>query len=160
MHRKLLLALSLAVAACAMVATVASAGGNGSAIPQRDTSGDTPGFTENGSVTPLADAKTIEHWGGSFTDPTNHVTYPFTMVGKAPSTNGSSTTPTDIVPIRVVFDANGGFALDGTGKVPNVLASPIFQSNDYSSVTESSGGPGLLSPGNVGQLEDITMRSQ
>jgi hypothetical protein len=171
MHRKLLLALSLAVAAFAMVATVASAGGNGSAIPQRDTSGDTPGFTENGSVTPLADAKTIEHWGGSYTDPTNGQTYSFTMVGKAPSTNGSSTTPTDIIPVKVVFDANNGYSLDGTGKVAAVTASPIFQSNDYSTVPgytvdngdgydRNSGTPGVLSPGNVGQLEDVTMRSQ
>lgn len=171
MHRKLLLALSLAVASFAMVASVASAGGNGSAIPQRDTSGDTPGFTENGSATPLADANTIDHWGGSFTDPTNGQTYPFTMVGKAPSTNGSSTTPTDIIPVKVVFAANNGYSLDGTGKVAAVEASPIFQSNDYSTVPgytvdngdgydRNSGTPGVLSPGNVGQLEDVTMRSQ
>jgi hypothetical protein len=179
MHRKLLLAFALAVAAFAMVATVASAGSNGSAIPLRDTSGDTPGFTEDGSVTPLADAKTIEHWGGSFTDPTNGQTYQFTMVGKAPSTNGSSTTPTDIIPVRIVFDANGGYALDGTSKVAAVEASPLFQSNDYSTVpgyaTITSGAdtatpdddylgrsatPGVLSPGNAGQLEDATMRSQ
>src|SRR3954470_19437400 len=102
MHRKLLLALAFAVAVAVTVVAVASAGGSGSAIPVRDTTGDTPAFTEDGSVTPLADANTIEHWGGSFTDPTNSQSYSFTMVGKAPSTNGSSTTPTDIIPVKVV----------------------------------------------------------
>src|SRR5581483_11642161 len=171
MHRRLLLALALAVTAAVTVVAVAAAGGSGSAIPQRSTSGDTPGFTEDGSVTPLADAKTVEHWGGSFTDPTNGVTYPFTMVGKAPSTNGSSTTPTDIIPVKVVFNANGGYALDGTSKVAAVEASPLFQSNDYSTVPgyavdngdgydANSGTPGVLSPGNVGQLEDVVMRAQ
>jgi len=162
MNRKLLLAFAVFTTIAATIVATALAGGGGSAttLPTRDTAGDTAGFTEQGGVTPLADANTVEHWSGSFTDPTNGVTYPFTMVGKAPSTNGSSTTPTDIIPIRVVFDANGGYALDGTGKVPNVVASPIFQSNDYSAVSASSGGPGALSPGNVGQLEDITMRSQ
>ena len=171
MQRKLLLAFALAVSAFAIAATVASAGGNGSAIPQRDTSGDTPGFTENGSVTPLADANTVEHWGGSFTDPTNGQSYSFTMVGKAPSTNASSTTPTDIIPVKVVFDANNGYSLDGTGKVAAVEASPIFQNNNYSKVAgytvdngdgydRASGKSGSLSQGNSGQLEDATMRSQ
>ncbi len=171
MHRKLWLALALAVLGAVTMVTVAAAGGNGSAIPPRDTTGDTPQFTENGSVTPLADAKTVEHWGGSYTDPTNGQTYSFTMVGKAPSTNGSSTTPTDIIPVKIVFDANGGYALDGTSKVAAVEASPLFQTNDYSTVPgytvdngdgydRNSGTPGVLSPGNVGQLEDATMRSQ
>jgi len=171
MHRKLLLALALSVMAFATVVAVAAAGSNRSALPQRDTSGDTPGFTEDGSVTPLADAKTVEHWGGSFTDPTNGQTYQFTMVGKAPSTNGSSTTPTDIIPVRIVFDANNGYALDGTSKAAAVAASPLFTSHDYSTVPgytvdngdgydRNSGTSGKLSKGNSGQLEDATMRSQ
>jgi hypothetical protein len=171
MSRKLTLALVLVTAVAAAIAATAFAGNNGSALPQRDTSGDTPGFTESGGVTPLADANTVDHWAGSFTDPTNGVTYPFTMVGKAPSTNSSSTTPTDIIPVKVVFNANGGYSLDGTGKVAAVEASPLFQSNDYSTVAGytvtddqgddlASGTPGVLSPGNVGQLEDATMRSQ
>jgi hypothetical protein len=160
MNRRLLLALALIATLAAAIAASAFAGGNGSAVPQRDTSGDTPGFTEQGGVTPLADAHTVDHWAGSFTDPTNGQTYGFTMVGHAPSTNSSSTTPTDIIPVKVVFDANGGYALDGTSKVAAVEGSPIFQSNDYSRVSNSSGGAGVLSRGNVGQLEDATMRSQ
>src|SRR3954453_22631399 len=155
MHRKLLLALALAALGAVMVVAVAAAGGNGSAVPVRDTTGDTPAFTENGSVTPLAGANNIQHWGGAFTDPTNSQSYSFTMVGKAPSTNGSSTTPTDIIPVKVVFDANNGYSLDGTSKVAAFQASPLFQSNDYSTVANWSGGAGTLSPGNVGQLEDV-----
>src|SRR5689334_1597738 len=127
MNRKLTLALGMLAAFCTVVAATAVAGSVKPAIPTRDTTGDTPGFTEQGGVTPLADAKTVEHWAGSFTDPTNGQTYPFTMVGKKPSANASSTTPTDIIPVRVVFDANGGYALDGTSKVDAVKASPIFQ---------------------------------
>ncbi|HEY6960921.1 MAG TPA: hypothetical protein VI408_03440 [Gaiellaceae bacterium] len=160
MSRKFVAALVTLAALASVVVASAFAGSSGSALPQRDTSGDTPAFTEQGGVTPLADANTIDHWTGSYVDGANKQTYTFTMVGKKPSTNGSSTTPTDIIPVKIVFDANGGYSLDGTSKVAAVEASPIFQSNDYSSVTNSSGGPGVLSPGNVGQLEDATMRSQ
>jgi hypothetical protein len=163
MNRRLLLALAVFAAIGAAIVATAFARGNapGTTLPIRSTAGDTFGFTEEGGLTPLADAKTVEHWSGSFIDPTNHVTYPFTMAGKAPSTNASSTTPTDVIPIRVEFAANGGFALDGTDRVAAVQASPIFSdTTDYSYVPDSSGGPGALSPGNVGQLEDVTMRSQ
>src|SRR4051812_12394442 len=117
MNRKLALALALFAAIAATIAATAFAGGTGSALPLRDTTGDTPGFEEQGGVTPLADANTVDHWSGSFTDPSNGQSYSFTMVGKKPSTNGSSTTPTDIIPVKIVFDANGGYALDGTSKV-------------------------------------------
>jgi hypothetical protein len=162
MNCKLLLALAAFIGVAATIAATAVAGGGGSAatIPVRSTTGDTLEFTAEGGATPLADANTVDHWSGSFTDPTNHVTYPFTMAGHAPSANASSTTPTDIYPVRVEFAAQGGFALDGTNRVAAVEASPMFNDNDYSYVPGSSGGPGVLSSGNVGQLEDVTMRSQ
>jgi hypothetical protein len=170
MNRRFALLLALLAVAAAVVVATAVAGSPKQAIPVRDTTGDTPGFQEQGGVTPLASAKTVEHWAGSFTDPTNGTTYPFTMVGKKPSLNQTSTTATDIVPVRVVFDANGGFALDGTSKVAAVKASPLFQSNNYTNVLGytkldadgnevPSGTPGALTP-QTGQLEDITMRSQ
>jgi hypothetical protein len=161
-NRRLLLALAAFVGVAATIAATAVAGGGGPAatLPVRSTTGDTLGFAAEGGATPLADARTVDHWSSSFTDPTNGVTYPFTMAGHAPSTNSSSTTPTDLYPVRVEFAAQGGFALDGTNRVAAVQASPIFQDNDYSYVNGSSGGPGVLSPGNVGQLEDVTMRSQ
>jgi hypothetical protein len=162
MNRRLLLALAGFIGIAATIATTAVAGSGGSAstIPVRSTTGDTMSFTAEGGATLLADAKTVDHWSGSFTDPTNHVTYPFTMAGHAPSTNSSSTTPTDVYPVRVEFAAQAGFALDGTNRVAAVTASPIFRNTDYSYVSGSSGGPGVLSPGNVGQLQDVTMRSQ
>jgi hypothetical protein len=162
MNRRLWLALAGFTAVSAAIAATAVAGGGGLAatLPVRSTTGDTLGFTGVGGATPLADAKTVDHWSGSFTDPTNHVTYPFTMVGHEPSANSTSTTPTDIYPVRVEFAAQGGFALDATSRIAAVTASPMFKDNDYSSVPGSSGGPGVLSPGNVGQLQDVTMRSQ
>ncbi|HET7449412.1 MAG TPA: hypothetical protein VFJ78_02340 [Gaiellaceae bacterium] len=170
MNRKPLLALTLLLALAAIVVATAAAGSTKPAIPVRDTTGDTPGFTEQGGVTPLQDAKTVEHWSGSYVDPSNGHTYSFTMVGKKPSLNQSSTTPTDIIPVRVVFDANGGFALDGTSKVAAVEASPLFANNDYTTVaghTSLDGNghqitdwtPAQLTP-QSGQLEDVTMRSQ
>ena len=51
-----------------------------------------------------APAKTIPYWSSSFTDPTNGVTYPYTMVGTNPfTTNASTTVPTVIIPFRFVF---------------------------------------------------------
>ena len=134
MNRKPLLALTLLLALAAIVAATAAASSTKPAIPVRDTTGDTPGFTEQGGVTPLQDAKTVEHWSGSYVDGSNGHTYSFTMVGKKPSLNQSSTTPTDIIPVRIVFDANGGFALDGTSKVDAVKGSPLFANNDYTTV--------------------------
>jgi hypothetical protein len=134
MNRRLLLALAVFIGVAATIAATAVAGGGGSSstIPVRSTTGDTLGFTAEGGATPLADARTVDHWSGSFTDPTNHVTYPFTMAGHAPSTNSSSNTPTDLYPVRVEFAAQGGFALDGTNRVAAVKASPVFQTTDYS----------------------------
>jgi hypothetical protein len=163
MNRRLLLALAAFATVGAVIVATAFARGDapGSTLPVRSTAGDTFGFTEQGGLTPLADAKTVEHWSGSFTDPTNHVTYPFTMVGKAPSTNGSSTTPVDIIPLRFEFAATPGYTPNGADRVPAVEHSPVFDdTTDYSYVSGSSGGPGALSDGNVGQLEDATMRSQ
>ena len=162
MNRKLMLAVTVFVTVAAVIVATAAAGSGGSAstLPVRDTAGDSPQYTTNGSVTPLAGANTIAHWAGSFTDPTNSQTYSYTMVGADPASNSAATIPTDIIPVKVVFDANAGYSLDGTNRVAAVEASPLFQSNDYSTVPASSGGPGVLSPGNVGQLEDATMRSQ
>src|SRR3954453_13683466 len=151
MNRKSVLAFVLVAALAAAVTVSAFAGGNGSALPQRATSGGTPRFPHQGGVTPLATAHTIDHWSGNFTDPTNGQSYGFTMAGHAPSTNSSSTTPTDIIPVKVVFNANGGYSLDAPPKVAAVEASPILQPNDYSTVSNSSGGAGTLSPGNIGQ---------
>jgi len=57
---------------------------------------------------------------------------PFNIVGTDPA-NGAATTsiPTVIVPIKVVYTAAGGLSLDGTNVVPAVQNSPIFLTADY-----------------------------
>ena len=144
----------------ALVGAAPAAFASGSAtLPVMDPAG--AEFTEAAGATPLATDKTIPHWNGSFTDPTNGTTYGYNMVGTDPSTNSASTVPTDIIPVNIVFSANNGYALNGTDVVNRTVASPIFQTSDYTSTTKSTGGAGELSPGNVGvQYEDAIMRSQ
>ena len=130
------------------------------ALPVRDAGN--PTFTTMGGATPLATDRTVPHWHGEFTDPTNGVTYGYNMVGTDPRTSNATTTvPTDIIPLNLQFSANGGYGLDGTDVVQRTIASPIFQAGDYTSTARSSGGAGPLSAGNVGvQYEDAVLRSQ
>ena len=165
MHRLAKLsAITAAVAtSVALVGAAPAAFASGSAgtatLPVMDPAG--AQFTEAAGATPLATDKTIPHWNGSFTDPTNGTTYGYNMVGVDPSTNSASTVPTDIIPVNVVFSANNDYALNGTDVVDRTVASPIFQASDYTTTAKSTGGPGQLSPGNVGvQYEDAIMRSQ
>jgi hypothetical protein len=89
-----------------------------------------PLFTTDGGVTPFRTSKTIPYWSSSFTDPTNGVTYPYTMVGTNPFTgNGQTTVPTTIIPFRFVF--SDGTVMDGGGDVAATLASPIFSEYTY-----------------------------
>ncbi|HET8603970.1 MAG TPA: hypothetical protein VFM09_08590 [Marmoricola sp.] len=135
-------------------------------LPVKDLSSSDAQFTETGGATPLNTDTTVQHWHGQFTDPTNGVTYGYNMVGSDPATNTSTTTPTDIIPINVVFSANNGYALNGTDVVDRTVASPIFQPGNYTKTAHSGDyahpdGGGTLSPGNTGvQYEDAIMRSQ
>lgn len=162
MHKSARAAAVLAAAATtvalAMVTPTASAAGDAN-LPVQDPG--SPTFTEMGGATPLATDKTIPHWHGQFTDPTNGATYGYNMVGTDPANGGSTTVPTDIVPVRIVFSASNDYALDGTDVVSRTVGSPIFQKADYSSTAASSGGAGELSSGNSDvQYEDAVMRSQ
>lgn len=57
---------------------------------------------------------------------------PFNIVGTNPANGAATTTiPTVIVPIRIVFQAQGSATLDGTNVVPAVQNSPIFLTADY-----------------------------
>lgn len=129
-------------------------------------------FTTVAGAKPLSTDKTVPYWHGQFTDPTNGVSYGYNMVGVDPSTNGSATVATDIIPLNFVFAGSGGFALNGSDVAQHTADSPIFQNADYST-TASVTGPadtaghvapvagGVLSPGNTGvQYEDAIMRSQ
>ena len=89
-----------------------------------------PKFTTDGGATPFRTSKTIPYWSSSFTDPTNRVTYPYTMVGTNAFTSTAQTTvPTVIIPFRFVF-ANG-IVMDGGGDVAATIASPIFADYTY-----------------------------
>ena len=128
-------------------------------------------FTTQGSVAPqfLAGATTIPHWTFQYTDPTNGVTYPITMVGTDPRVGGSTTVHTVIIPLKMNFVAAGqdpsslvgqgypafqpqfvNHTFDGTSKLSQTEASPVF--SDYSYPTDLGG--------DAGQLGDVYMRAQ
>jgi len=90
-----------------------------------------PKFTSEGGATPFRTTATIPYWSSSFVDPTNGVTYPYTMVGTSPfNTNSSTTVPTVIIPFRFVFA--DGTVMDGSDDLSLLQQSPIFQNYTYS----------------------------
>jgi hypothetical protein len=164
-----------AIAAVAAVVFAISANANAGAATEPAVMDDShlhPSFTTMGGADVLPTDRTLAHWWGSTTDPTNGVTYGYNMVGADPNQcSGSACSTTieaDITPINVVV---GGRAFNGSDVVQATLDSPMFTNNDYTTtpavstvvappgIGKTAGGP--LSSGNVGvQLEDATMRSQ
>jgi hypothetical protein len=144
----------LASAALALLAALAT-GGAFAATPtaKPDVSAD---FTTFGGVDPqfLTNARTIPHWTFRYTDPTNGVTYPITMVGTDPKTTNTSTAvKTVIVPLKFNFVAGNqdtsilndlgyvgyratalNHTFDGSRRVADVLSSPMFQNARHPSV--------------------------
>lgn len=136
----------------------------------------TPMFTTDQSVTNFpANANTIPYWRSSFTDPTNSVTYPFTMVGTNPSGNASTTVPTVIIPFSFTFaqSASPNNVLDGTSKVSLTEQSPIFQTANIGAAADASASapptyPGVApanarpvnEPSDVSQVADAIERAQ
>ena len=113
---------------------------------------------------PHVGARTIQFWTGQTTNPLDGVTYTYRMVGVDPASNDAATVDVDIVPIDVNV---AGRAFNGSDVIPAVLASPLFQTGDYSATSSAStktggmGAGGELSAGNGDvQLLDATMRSQ
>jgi hypothetical protein len=107
-----------------------------------------PMFTTVGGVTQFRTSKTVDYWSSTFTDPTNGVTYPYTMVGTNPFTgNGQTTVPTTIIAFRFVF--SDGTVMDGGADVAATLASPIFSEYTYA-----------LSGGDHTQYGDAIQRAQ
>jgi hypothetical protein len=89
-----------------------------------------PMFTTVDGTTAFRTSTTIAYWSSSFTDPTNGVTYPYTMVGTSPfAGNGQTTIPTVIIPFNFVF--SDGTVMNGSGDVALTLASPIFSDYRY-----------------------------
>jgi hypothetical protein len=167
MTQRLLKAV-VAVAAIGLLATMASSAfaTTGSA------KADNPRFGTVGGVDPqfLANARTIQHFTFRYTDPSNGVTYPITMVGADPRAGNTATTiKTVIVPLKLNFVAAGqdtsaidalyypGYhatpltkSFDGSTRVADVLASPIFRNNVY---------PADMG-GDTAQYGDAFMRAQ
>jgi hypothetical protein len=107
---------------------------------------------------PHVGARTIQTWSGQ------DGTYSYSMVGVDPASNGAARIDVDIVPINVTV---GGRDFNGSDVIQAVLASPLFQTGNYSSTSAAStssggmGGGGELSAGNVDvQYLDAVMRSQ
>lgn len=148
---------------------VAQAANNAAGLPSGE-----PTVTEltMPGADPLETDRTIPHWHGQFTDPTNGVTYGFNMAGSDPRLNQDTTIQTDIVPLDFSFGSAGGYQLNGSDVIPQLLASPVFGAADYSHtdhVTSAMDAQqhvsvvpgGELSAGNAGvQYQDAIMRSQ
>lgn len=125
-----------------------------------------PMFASAGGVTSFRTARTVPYWSSAFTDPTNGVTYPFTMVGSDPRDFGSTTVPTEIIPLKFNFVAGNqdtsaislppffvahaqNVSIDGTDHVADTIASPMFTPANFP----------ISSDSNV-QYGDAFMRSQ
>ncbi len=142
-----------------MAATPAHAAANASA-PVKIAAGK-PLFTTDGGATPLATDKTIPHWHGSYTDPTNGVTYGYNMVGNGdPRTySGTTTVPTEIIPLNFTFST--GDQYNGSDATSAMVNSPMWQSTSWSTAkVTKSGAPQKLSAAGTTQYEDAVMRSQ
>jgi hypothetical protein len=169
MHHRSLLRLVVGLMAVLAAALAASAASGAPGSAKADVR---PEFTTQGGVAPqfLQNAITIPHWSFQYTDPTNNVTYPITMVGSDPRGGGSTTVHTVIVPLKMNFVAGGqkvsalddlGFAgfhatplnhtFDGSTRVGDVLSSPVF--------SQSFTTPAIMG-GDTAQVGDAFVRAQ
>jgi hypothetical protein len=120
-----------------------------------------PIFTTVGGATPLPTDRTVPHWFGSFTDPTNSVTYGYNMVGNGdPRTYaGTTTVPTEIIPMNFTF--SNGQQFNGSDVTQAMVNSPIWQNTSWASAKVTPTGKAQsLSNAGVTQYEDAVMRSQ
>ncbi|HEY2599375.1 MAG TPA: hypothetical protein VGJ79_12955 [Candidatus Dormibacteraeota bacterium] len=113
-----------------------------------ETSGSSSDSSDHGNGS-SAKPRTVPHWSGTFTDPTNQVTYPFTMVGSDPRLGGSTTVATRIIPLKFKFVAGAqdvsalnipsrnyfpaplAVSMNGGDNVANTIASPIFTPSSF-----------------------------
>lgn len=84
-------------------------------------------------VTPSVTTNSVTHFSSSFKYSSK--TYPYTMLGSAPSGGASTTIPTVIIPLKFVFDGhliNGKTAtFDPASKIALVKASPLWSAHNY-----------------------------
>jgi hypothetical protein len=122
-------AVAVAGLALTTTATVAAPAPTGGAL-----GGDAIGtakFEEqsaSGVISP--DAVTIPNWTSSYTDPSNGVSYHYTMVGTDPAKGDKTTTvPVVVIPMNFTFEASSDPAvhsLNGSDVVAKTVASPVF----------------------------------
>jgi hypothetical protein len=153
-------------------------GFTGQSSAQRSRLGDgigKPKFVTDKSVTNFsANALTIPFFRSSFTDPTNGVTYPYTMVGSDPAgAEVSTTVKTVIIPMRFTFvsSAAANNVLDGSTRVTQTLQSPVFvKTADIGAAANATASapppnvapdPRLINePSDTTQLADAIYRAQ
>ena len=165
----LIVAFAAAVAAGLVAATTSPASGGGAiVVANANPDGGAPQFTSNGGVAPRRTMRTVPYWASSFTDPTNGVTYPFTMVGtnpSAPAGQVTTTVPTEIIPLKLRFVAGNqnvsvlnfgtyvasavATSMDASGDAVSTASSPVFRPSDF----PLSGDTGV-------QYGDAIMREQ
>src|SRR5256712_5991743 len=150
-----LAAVSAAISAVLLTSAGVAAG---SSEPPVEQSAIQPATASFGGASPLATARTVQHWSGQTVNGVDGVTYRYNMVGADPGSETSATIGVDIIPLDVTVD---GVPFNGSARVDGVVASPLFQSGDYSGTPATTFSPhgGPLSAGNTdAQLLDATMR--
>jgi hypothetical protein len=143
MLRDRTLGLSVAALSALVGLVILFAGSaSGGSTPSAAKTGDgTPKFTTDGGTTGFRTANTIKYWSSQFTDPTNGVTYPYTMVGTPPSSNSSTTVKTVIIPLAFHFSTAGrpnpGLVCDPSGAPGTCQAVDVTMdpTNDVNNVT-------------------------
>jgi hypothetical protein len=160
-----------AITFCVLTITT-SAGLSAAAGDTGDGIGTAKFKTTGGVANFSASATTVPYFRSQFTDPTNGVTYAYTMVGTDPSGGAATTTvPVVIIPFSLTFNASADpafFTLDGSLKTSLVVNSPIFQSSDVgaaASATASappsfSAGRTVTEPSDITQLADAIYRAE
>lgn len=135
-------ALSLTLAAAINVYAPHARAASGSSTP--DDGQVVAKFATDGGVNGFRTLNTVPWWGSSFTF--NGQTFPFTMVGAAPTTNASTTIPTLVIPLKFIFSPASNFGggnfsdvrdpttIDpGTGlsSIQGTVQSPMFKASPY-----------------------------
>ncbi len=146
-------------------ASTGSTGGDGIGTPQYATDKSASNFS--------TDANTIPYFRSQFTDPTNSVTYPYTMVGGNPTNSGTTTIPTVIIPFSFTFTTSADpnvHTLNGADNVTNTIDSPVFQDSNVGAAADAKGsasappsfavGRTVKEPSDTTQLGDAIYRAQ
>src|ERR1700730_174453 len=166
-RRKFSLAWALAVAFMGAVLVPASTAFAAARDDASTSSSESDSTSGNNNVEGSPKARTVPTWTSSFTDPTNGVSYPFTIVGSDPRLGRSTTVRSEIIPLKFKFVAGNqdvsvlnvparGYVaqvvaatMNGADDVADTIASPVFTPTNFA-VSADSGV----------QFGDAVMRAQ